>query len=699
MNHAWGATMAQRYADLEIGLRWVPEEQALDVGLRFVLSDASVDNWVHLTELLKLDLPTLAKLANNTDGYAEALTDMILARPDIAEFYTGSVGAARGRPIHVRLNLDGPPALHRVRWELLRDPKARLPIATTSEILFSRYLTSPDFRLVPWRTEQATRALVVIAGPSDLDNYSGGRRLAPVDVARERELAETALDGLKTVYLADRGQATLTNIARELVRDVDILYLVCHGGITSDVPFVLLEDDQGKGDPIDGRRLEEMVFSLPRRPTLAMLNSCQSAGEGGAVSTADEGILAGLGPRLAGAGIATVIAMQGDVSMETARLFATRFFAELRDDGVVDRAVAAARRVLREQGRPDWWVPALFSRLRSGRTYFKAAFTEQGEETWEMLQSAHRTSRLTPVLGPGMTDGILGSREAIARRWIERWQMPLASHNREDLAAVAQYLRVNQKVEGAVLTLMAEYLQEEICERITKAKPGDPFEGLDPTLPPQTAIMDAGRRLLQRDEGDVYRTVAAMPVPVFVTTNWTRLLEQALEARTPPKKPKTLYFPWNDWADWPEPSVPESPTADEPLVYHLFGRLDDPDSLVLTEDDYFEWLKAWVAGRELVPGVITRQLTTRSLLFLGYHLDDWEFRTVFQCIKSIPASTHRFTKNRHVGVQLSPGGHMVEPEAAQEYLESYFRNDMISIYWSDTRTFLDEYRRRTGIKT
>lgn len=391
--------------------------------------------------------------------------------------------------------------------------------------------------------------------------------------------------------------------------------------------------------------------------------------------------------------------MQGDVSMETARLFATRFFAELRDDGVVDRAVAAARRVLREQGRPDWWVPALFSRLRSGRTYFKAAFTEQGEETWEMLQSAHRTSRLTPVLGPGMTDGILGSREAIARRWIERWQMPLASHNREDLAAVAQYLRVNQKVEGAVLTLMAEYLQEEICERITKAKPGDPFEGLDPTLPPQTAIMDAGRRLLQRDEGDVYRTVAAMPVPVFVTTNWTRLLEQALEARTPPKKPKTLYFPWNDWADWPEPSVPESPTADEPLVYHLFGRLDDPDSLVLTEDDYFEWLKAWVAGRELVPGVITRQLTTRSLLFLGYHLDDWEFRTVFQCIKSIPASTHRFTKNRHVGVQLSPGGHMVEPEAAQEYLESYFRNDMISIYWSDTRTFLDEYRRRTGIKT
>ena len=82
-----------------------------------------------------------------------------------------------------------------------------------------------------------------------------------------------------------------------------------------------------------------------------MLNSCQSAGEGGADSTADDGILAGLGPRLAGAGIATVIAMQGNVSMTTAQLFASRFFTELQRDGVVDRSVAVARRLLRDENR------------------------------------------------------------------------------------------------------------------------------------------------------------------------------------------------------------------------------------------------------------------------------------------------------------------------------------------------------------
>jgi hypothetical protein len=691
--------MARDYADIEIALRYIADEDALDVGLRFVLSDEAVDNWVHLTELLRLDLGDLARKANDAERYAEALTSMVFDRADIAEFYAGSVGAAGNRPIHVRLNLDAPPAIHRVRWELLRDPKTRLPVATTDSVLFSRYLVSPDFRSVPWRTKQVTRALVVIAAPSGLANYiSHGQPLADVDLATERELAEAALDGLETVYLAGQGQATLANIARELIRDIDILFLVCHGGINGDVPFVMLEDEHGVAAPIDGRRLEEMVFSLPRRPTLTMLNSCQSAGPGGARRTADEGILVGLGPRLAGAGIATVIAMQGNVSMETAQLFSTTFFTELRHDGVVDRAVAAARRELRQQNRTDWWVPALFSRLRSGRTYFRGEFTgTAADQTWHRLRAAHATGRFTPVLGPGMTDGIIGSRQAIARRWVERWQMPVASYNWDDLSQVAQYLRVEQKFQGAVPTWMAEYLQEEVQERITKATDDDPFKGLDPKTKPGDAIMQAGKRLLEWDEGDAYRTVAAMPVPLFVTTNWTPLLEQALRAQG--KRPGTVYFPWTDRGEWPDPDAPATPTPDEPLVYHLFGRYDDPDSLVLTEDDHFEWLVAWITKRDLVPALVGKRLTNRPLMFLGYRLDDWEFKVVFHGIKSFPAIPYQRGRNEHIGVQLDPGSHVVEPEAAQEYLESYLGNGDVSIYWADVRAFLDEYRARTGMQT
>ena len=371
---------------------------------------------------------------------------------------------------------------------------------------------------------------------------------------------------------------------------------------------------------------------------------------------------------------------------------------ELRNDGVVDRAVAVARRTLKEQSRPDWWVPTLFSRLRSGRTYFKAEFTKNGDKTWEMLESLQKTGHFTPVLGPGMTDAIIGPREEIAQRWADRWQMPIATMNRANLAKVAQYLRVQQKVPGAVVIRVIEELQDEIARRIAGAKPGDPFLGLKPGREPQEAIMQAGDRLLE-DEGDVYRTVAAMDVPVFVTTNWTLLLEQALRARTPNKNPKTFYFPWTDRIDWPEDSFTEEPTPEKPFVYHLFGMLEDADSLVLTEDDYFEWLTAWASKQGMVPKAVGKCLSNRSLLFLGYRLDDWEFRTVFQAIKCIPASQHRLTRYMHVGVQLSPGSELVEPEAAQDYLESYFGEDKVNIYWSETRKFLDEYRKRTKMQT
>jgi hypothetical protein len=139
--------------------------------------------------------------------------------------------------------------------------------------------------------------------------------------------------------------------------------------------------------------------------------------------------------------------------------------------------------------------------------------------------------------------------------------------NRADLAKVAQYLRVQQKVPGAVVISVVEELQDQIAARIAKAEPDDPFRDLDPRLEPQDAIMQAGHRMLEQ-EGDVYRTVAAMDVPVFITTNWTLLLEQALSAPTAGKKPKTVYFPWNDRTDWPDESFDADPTSDEPLVIY-----------------------------------------------------------------------------------------------------------------------------------
>jgi len=40
------------------------------------------------------------------------------------------------------------------------------------------------------------------------------------------------------------------------------------------------------------------------------------------------------------------------------------------------------------------------------------------------------------------------------------------------------------------------------------------------------------------------------------------------------------------------------------LVYKLFGQLAEPDSLVLTEDDYFDYLIGVTSNRDLIPEAV-----------------------------------------------------------------------------------------------
>jgi hypothetical protein len=693
--------VAVRYADFELGLIWDAAQESFDVNLRFT-DAANVDRVVPLKGSVRIDLPALAALVNSEEEYAQKLTETIFEVPAIRDFYRDVTAATGAVPVHFRLHIDGSDEFHSIRWELLRDPDAPgAPIATSRNVLFSRYLGGGDWRPVPNIPARNLRALIVIAGPADLADYQpAGRRLAPVRVAEELAAAQSALAPFGPVALAraGAGEATLAETIARLEDGFDILYLVGHGAQTADVPLIFFENADGTADPVDARRLEERIRNLDRRPTLVVLNSCQSGGTGDLRHSEDGGALAALGPRLARAGVAAVVAMQGDVTMATASTFATTFFAEFAQDKVVDRAMAVARDAVRD--RPDWWVPVLFSRLRSGRIDHEPRFAEREESTWGGLKVKMRTGDITPVVGPGLSEGILGSRQEIAQRWARRWQMPLAPYGRSNLVQVAQYLRVGQD-PATVSAYLHDYLKTELLERIQNARGDDPFVDLPGELvdgeQPEQVILEIGRRLRARDGGDSYRVVAALPVKVFVTTGWTDLLQEALREANPRKEPLTLCFPWTDRVDWADQETPDPPTVERPWVYHLGGRLEQPESLVLTEDDYFEWLTEWIDKKLIIHPAVRGALTRHALLFLGYRLDDWDFRVVFQAIKSFRGGI-KAHRHHHIGVQLRPESQLIEREAAQRYLESYFGIDNVNIFWSDTRTFLDRLCERTGIR-
>jgi hypothetical protein len=188
--------------------------------------------------------------------------------------------------------------------------------------------------------------------------------------------------------------------------------------------------------------------------------------------------------------------------------------------------------------------------------------------------------------------------------------------------------------------------------------------------------------------------LAAQPFPIYLTTNPDHLLEAALEEAG--KRPRTLLCPWNDYVERVQDDYDELPTAETPLVYHLFGSLDEADSLVLTEDDYFNYLIGVTSNRKLIPEVVRRALADSALLFLGFRMDDWNFRVIFRSFMSQEGRGRR-RKYTHVAAQIDPEeGRIREPERARRYLERYFQSDDISIYWGSSEDFIRDLASRLG---
>jgi len=221
-------------------------------------------------------------------------------------------------------------------------------------------------------------------------------------------------------------------------------------------------------------------------------------------------------------------------------------------------------------------------------------------------------------------------------------------------------------------------------------------------------LSDAGREL-RHDQTDPHRVLASLPLPLYVTANLDPLLTEALaEQVLDPteqgvlKSPETELCRWTEDADWPasvfqrEPGY--RPSVARPLVYHLYGQLSVPKSLVLTEDEYFDFMIGVAAERQRVPSVVNRAVTDRALLLLGFDLTDWDFRVFFHSLLGKEGRRRR-TDYAHVAVQVRPAeGRLLDTERAARYLERYFNEADISLFWGTVDDFIREFHRRWAEK-
>jgi hypothetical protein len=677
-----------RYPELLIRLE--PRDRAVDpadkVTCRVVLTytppgaEALTEDEGQVT----LDLAGLRDAQADTAEYGRLLAEALFADDTVRKNFSiaAAMAAAQEQQLRLRLQIDADTSeLHALRWETLRSPDGREVLATGERLLFSRYLRSPDWRRLAARPDQELRALVVIANPSNLADYSPeGSPLVPIDVAAELERVKHALGPIPVTELVSPGGATLENLVQHLRLGYDIVYVVCHGAFVGQQTGagharLYLERASGETTAVTGDELAEELDQLRQLPSLFVLASCQSAGSGG------HGALAAVGPQLARVGIPTVVAMQERISLETCDTFMEAFFEELVRDWQVDRAAAIARSRIRERG--DFWVPVLFTRLVNGNIRPQAAFDDDGAP-WPALLSHIRKGDCTAIVGPGLLEFLLGSSHEIAQHWADRYRFPMSPHDRQDLPQVAQFLAVNQSDPEFPADELMRYVQHEVIERYGElSKEGDlrPVEDQVREL-----VTEVGRQQRARDEAEPYRVLANLPLSIYITTNAVSLLADAL--REAGKQPVVQSCCWD--GDVPESSGAESdyePTPERPLVYHVFGQLAGDTSLVLTEDNFFDYLLR--VGKESwrIPQVVRTAWNKNVLLFLGFQVDDWNFRVLFRMVMSEEGRALG-NKKPHVAVQFNPEeGTSVDPFRAREYLKKYFSDEHISIYWGSTEQF------------
>ncbi len=199
------------------------------------------------------------------------------------------------------------------------------------------------------------------------------------------------------------------------------------------------------------------------------------------------------------------------------------------------------------------------------------------DRDWENLLKKIDRGSCVPFLGAGACYGSLPLGGDIAREWAEKYHYPMADTG--DLVRVSQFLAVEYDLT---------YPKELVLERLGSGSPPD-FRAVD----------------------EPHGVLADLPLKIYLTTNYDDFMVKALASRC--RDPKREFCRWNELIR-EQPTLFDAeptyePTVARPLVYYLHGHTD-PNSVVLTEDDYLTFLAA-MQDPKLLPDLVASRSPAR----------------------------------------------------------------------------------------
>jgi hypothetical protein len=253
------------------------------------------------------------------------------------------------------------------------------------------------------------------------------------------------------------------------------------------------------------------------------------------------------------------------------------------------------------------------------------------ETIWEDLVHQIKNHKLIPFIGPetaflsGNKKLLPLSNRNIIEKWIKEYGFVLEDLIERDI------LQQDFLIYGAYLLpkltgfLTVNNVDTEHIHLNLKYKISDYYKTIE--LP---------NFLLEEFKYTPYSFLADLNLPLYITTNYDHCMEECLRLKG--KSPVSDFCKWkDDLINFVEayniPSVFDDtryrPTIERPLVYHIHGDIETPESMVLTERDYSDFIIN-LNREEILPGIIRRDLATSSLMYVGYSRDDVIFRTLSQ---------------------------------------------------------------------
>lgn len=294
------------------------------------------------------------------------------------------------------------------------------------------------------------------------------------------------------------------------------------------------------------------------------------------------------------------------------------------------------------------------------------------------------------------------SNENVAESWAMSLKYPLKEETYK-LSRVAQY---NHAIADSPDQAKANYLTFLKRYLLTLARGDDQVKHIIEALEQQIddlSFADLAHELgyprydHPEQENPLYQ-LAALPLKYYLTTSQHDFLERTLKALG--KNPKTQLCYWHiDRSDIPEEEKFTPPTVKEPLVYHLYGIEQKPLSIVISEDDFMDFLVKVSEDKDILPVQLRGAMAESSLLLLGYRLRDWELQVLLRGI--IKPSTLR---GSNLAIQFDQPAQFwedsekpdqdAEQEArgrARRYLEDYFKElTELKVKWADTTSFVGQ---------